>query len=227
MNLQDKVIVITGASRGLGKALAQILARRKAKLLLGARSAEELEQVAREANASFVIADVSKEMDVGQLAARAIEKFGRIDVWINNAGVRIKRTPIEEVDTEKFHAMVEVNLFGTFYGSREALKQMRKQKSGVIVNILSTSASEGKPGASAYGASKMAAIGFTRFLRNEARDTGIKVIGVFPGGMRTSFHGGQVPKDYDTFLSPEGVAEKIVANLESDDPQEELTVLKI
>jgi len=226
MNLEGKVVVITGASRGLGKALAKLFAARKAKLILGARSERELEQVAQETSAAFLVADVAKETNVERLAAFAVEKHGRIDIWINNAGVRVRRSPIEEVDIKKFHEMMEINLFGTFYGSREALKQMKKQSGGTIVNILSTSALKGRPNASAYGSSKMAAIGFTKFLRNEARDAGIKVIGVFPGGFKTNFHQGQVPEDFDTFMPPEEVAERIVANLESEDPQEELTILR-
>ncbi len=227
MTLQNKVVVITGASKGLGKALAQDFASRKSKLVLAARSKTELEEVCKELGALPVLTDVAQEEDVVNLAAKAVKKFGKIDIWINNAGVRIKRTPIEEVDIKKFHEMVEINLFGTFYGSREALKQMRKQKAGTIVNILSTSASEGKPTASAYGASKMAAIGFTKFLRNEARDAGIKVISIFPGGLKTNFHQGQVPKDYDRFMPAARVAEKIVSNLEVPEPQEELTILKV
>ena len=211
----------------MGKSLAQAFAKRKSQLILGARNQEELKKIAGELNAEFLVADVAKEPDVEKLAAFAVEKFGRIDIWINNAGVRIIRTPIENIDVQKFHNMMETNFFGTFYGAREALIQMKKQKSGCILNILSTSAFEGKPNSSAYGSTKMATIGFTKYLRNEAKNTGVNVISVFPGGLRTDFHQGQIPKDYDTFLPPDGVAEKIVENLETDKPQEEITILKV
>jgi uncharacterized protein len=227
MNLEDKVVVITGASHGLGKALAEAFAERKVNLVLAARSSDELEQAAKETNAVPVVTDVAKEQDVKQLAAAVIEKFDRIDIWINNAGMRVRRTPIEEIDAQKFHEMIDINLFGTFYGSREALKQLKRQKSGTIINILSTSAAKNRPTTAAYGSSKMAAIGFTNVLRNEVINSGIKVISVYPGGIKTNFHQGQVPEDYDTFLPAEGVAEKIVANLELDDPQEEQTILEI
>lgn len=227
MNLANKTVVITGASRGLGKELARVFAKRKAKLILGARSKNGLEELAEEINAIFLVTDVSIEKDVKELANIAVKKFGKIDIWINNAGVRVWRTSIEDVDIKKFHDMIEINLFGTFYGSREALKQMKKQKTGTIVNILSTSALKGKAMSSAYGASKMAVVGFTKTLRNEAGDADIKVIGVYLGGLKTNFNQGQVPKEYDTFLEPEDVAEKIVANLELDVPNEELTILKI
>lgn len=227
MTLENKVVVITGASRGLGKALARVFARHRAKLVLAARSKDELAHIGKELGALCVVADVAKEKNVENLAAKTIKKFGGIDIWINNAGVRIRRTPIEKVDIKKIHEMIEINLFGTFYGSREALKQMKRQKNGTIVNILSTSAFEGRPTASAYGSSKMATIGFTKFLRNEVRDAGIKVVSIFPGGLKTNFHQGQVPKDYENFLPPEGVAEKIVENLELDNPKEELTILNV
>lgn len=227
MDLTNKVVIITGASRGLGKALAESFAARKAKLVLGARSKDQLAELAQKLGAVAVVVDVAKEDGVKNLAAKTIKQFGRIDIWINNAGVRVLRTPIEEVDVKKFHEMMEINMFGTFYGSREALKQMKKQKEGIIVNVLSTSAFEGKPNASAYGSSKMAVIGFTKYLRNEAKPAGIKVISVFPGGIKTEFHGGQIPEGYETFMPPAGLAEKIVANLEKDEPEEEQTIVKL
>ena len=118
--------------------------------------------------------------------------------------------------------MIEINLFGTVYGSKEAIIQQKKQKSGVIINILSTSALEGRANASAYAASKFAVVGFTQSLRAEAKPFNIQVISVYPGGMRTEFFREQVPSDYEQYQDPKIVAEGILNNLKKDKVEEEL-----
>jgi short-subunit dehydrogenase len=117
--------------------------------------------------------------------------------------------------------MMEVNYFGTAYGTKAALKYMKRQKSGIIVNILSTSALQGRPRSSAYAASKYAARGFTDAIRNEVKEDGIIVIGVYPGGMKTNFFDEQIPEDYDRYMDTREVGEKIIENLKRDKPEEE------
>jgi NAD(P)-dependent dehydrogenase (short-subunit alcohol dehydrogenase family) len=224
MQLKDAVIVITGASRGLGLEMARAFKSKGAKLVLAARSPEIKEATASLGAAGFDM-DVTDEKSVSALAAKAVEMHGRIDLWINNAGIWIPHAPIEQTDWKRVHDMVEVNLFGTVYGSKAALIQMRKQKGGVILNILSTSALEGRPGSSGYCASKYAAVGFTKSLRLEAKPD-IKVIAAYPGGMRTSFFDEKKPENYNEYMDPKYVVEKIVANLELADPQEELIIKK-
>ncbi len=226
MDLKNKIVVITGASSGLGRELARVFAREGSKLVLGSRTQEDLEAVAKEVGAVSVVADVEDENQVKNLAKTALDKFGWIDVWVNNAGIRIPLATLEEMDMKRAHEMIEVNLFGTMYGAKAALVQMRKQKSGTIVNILSTSALEGPTGKSGYVASKSAAIGFTKSLRNEARDANVFVVGVFPGGMRTNFFDEEKPKGYETFLDPKIVAQRVVENLKSDSPLEEVAIKK-
>ena len=222
MKLKDKVIVITGAGKGLGKELAIMFAKEGAKVVISSRTKKDLDEVAKETNAFPIIADVRDEKQVKKLAETIIKKFKKIDIWINNAGVRIPHNNIEETDWKRAHDMIEINLFGTIYGSKEAIIQMKKQKSGIIINILSTSALEGRANLSAYAASKFAVVGFTQSLRAEAKPYNISVISVYPGGMRTEFFIEQVPSDYEQYQDPRIVAEGIINNLKKDKIEEEL-----
>ncbi len=224
MNLSGKVVVITGASKGLGSALAKLFAKEGAKLTIGSRSEKELNQVAQATGAAAIKTNVTNEKEVEALANLAVKKFGTIDIWINNAGVRIPHQVIEETDMTRVKEMFETNVFGTMHGTRAALKQMKKQKSGVIINILSTAALAGRPNLAAYAASKFALVGFTQAIRGEAAPYNIKVIAVFPGGMQTHFFDEEKPGDFDKYMPPTAVAEKIVENLKSEAPQDELTI---
>ncbi len=231
-SIKNKVVVITGASRGLGKALTVILAARGAKLVISGRSAKDLEEVAKETNAIPVTVDVTKEGDVANLAKVAISKFGHINIWINNAGLWLPKAPVESLNIKRAHELIEVNLFGTMYGSREAIICMKesisakKIKKGMIVNIVSTSALQGRAGQSAYAASKHAAKGFTDSIREELLASGISVVGVYPGGIKTSLFDEKKPEDFKDFMTPESVAEKIVQNLEKDQPDIEQVLIR-
>lgn len=222
--MKDKVIVITGASKGLGRAMAQILASKGAQVVISGRDAQDLAQLSKEIGATAIVADVTREDQVSELAARTVAASGRIDIWINNAGVWLPRASIEDTDMKRAHDMLEVNLFGTVYGSRAALIQMKKQGQGMIVNILSTSALQGRPNSALYSASKHAAKGFTDSLREEVKGQGISVIGVCPGGIQTHLFDEKKPEDFDEFMTPEFVAQKIVENLESSVPETEMVI---
>lgn len=224
MDLKDKVVVVTGASKGLGKALAERLAKEGCKVVVSARSEDKLNEVASNIHGYPFAADVKNEGQMIALADAAANKFGRIDVWVNNAGIRIPHSKLEEVDWARAHDMLEVNYFGTAYGTKAALKYMKGQKSGIIINILSTSALEGRPLASAYAASKYAAKGFSDSIRNEVKEDGITVVGVYPGGMKTNFFDEDVPDNYDKFMEPSTVADKITENLRLDKPESEQVI---
>ena len=122
---------------------------------------------------------------------------------------------------DRVHDMFEINVFGTIYGSREAMIQMRKQEKGLIVNILSSSALGGRPTISGYSASKFAADGFTKALRMELEGSGVRVIGIYPGGMTTNLFDEAKPADFNDYIDPQDVAEKIISNIELDNPEEE------
>mgnify|MGYP001608494066 CR=1 FL=1 len=224
MKIQYKVVVITGSSKGLGKSLAYVFAKEGAKVVVNARSKDELMEAAKDIGAFPVVADVTKEREVLALADAVIDKYGRIDIWINNAGIWMPHGPLEEMDWRRVHELMEVNLFGTIYGSKAALVQMRKQGPGIIVNIISTSGLEGRPDSSGYCASKYAARGFTESLRAEAKNSNIKVIAVYPGGMKTHLFDQQKPDDVDKYMEPEFVADKIIQNILQANPEEELII---
>jgi len=224
MDLRNKVVVITGASRGLGRALARACAREGANVVVSAREKVELTKVAEELCATPVVADVTREAQVRRLAKDAVKKFGRIDVWVNNAGVWMPHAAAEEIDMRRVHEMMEVNFFGLAYGSRETLREMKKRGSGVIVNILSVRAMDPRVNEAGYVATKFAADGFTKVLRLEAEPAGVAVIAVYPGGMQTDLFRENKPENYSQYMGPAVVAQRVVDNLTRDTPERELVI---
>jgi NAD(P)-dependent dehydrogenase (short-subunit alcohol dehydrogenase family) len=213
MDLKDKVVVITGGAGGLGKAIGIELTKAQAKVVIA-----DIDQ-----SAEFVV-DVRKESDIESLMQKVLQKYERIDIWINNAGIQIPPAPVEEIDIAKSRNLFEINLFGTMLGSKHALIQMKKQGSGAILNMVSTAALGGKALLSSYAASKYAIDGFTKSLRAELAGSAVKVFSVFPGGTQTELYKDFVPADFDKYMKAEDVAAKIVANLQKDQPEEELVI---
>jgi short-subunit dehydrogenase len=224
MDLKNKIVVITGSTKGLGKALASVFLNEQAKVIINARSKKELQKVSKEIKAIGCSGDVTKENDMQKIVNFTVKKFGKVDIWINNAGIWLPHKPIEKTDWKRAHNLMEVNLFGTVYGSKIALAQMRKQGFGLIVNIISTSGLNGKVNETAYCASKFAVAGFTKSLAKEVNGRKIKVLGIYPGGMQTNLFDENRPKNYDEFMDPNFVAQKIVQDLKSKKPKEELII---
>lgn len=224
MILKDKVVVITGASYGLGESLARLLVSKQAKVIISSRNESKLKKLATEIGASFVVADVSKEEEILKLTNQVLEKFGQIDIWINNAGVWLSKSLLEHIEMKKAREMFDTNVFGTVYGTRSALLQMKKQNTGTIVNIISTSGLNGRPNTVMYCASKYAVRGFTESLQEELKNTSINLIAVYPGGIKTFLYNDDTPADFETFMTPEFVAEKIISNLEKTAPDKELII---
>ncbi len=222
--MKDKAVVITGGSKGLGKGLAQLLVSKGNKVIICSRHKKEIEETAKEIGTLAFVADVTKEDDVKALAEFALKSFGHIDIWVNNAGVWPPRASIEETDFKKLYDLFEINVFGVMYGSKIALLQMHQQGRGVLLNIISTSALVGKPVQSLYAASKWAARGFTDSIREEYRDSGIKILSVYPGGMKTNFFDSDTSVDMSAYMTFESVAQKIITNLEQEQPLEELII---
>lgn len=218
MDFKKEVVVITGASKGLGKALAQELSKEGAILALNARSEFDLKLP----NAHYFIADVSKESEVEKMAQEIVAKLGRIDIWVNNAGIWLPPTPFEEVPTPRIEELFQINVLGTIYGSKAAALQMKQQKSGAIVQIISTSALEGRNGQAVYCATKYAVDGFSKSIRLELEPFNIKVCSVFPGGMQTDLFNEQLPENYNEYMDPKDVALKIINNLKQEIPEDEL-----
>jgi 3-hydroxybutyrate dehydrogenase len=188
MSFAGKVVLITGAAGGIGIAAAKAYAKEGAKLALVDLSKEALEKAAQDINADELLlltADVSKEEDVKQYVEDVKNKFGRIDVFINNAGINGKFGLIEEQTAENYQAVFGVNVMGAFFGLKYVLRVMKEQKSGAIVNTASNGGLLGAPGMSAYAASKHAVIGLNKTAALEAADYGVRVNAVAPSGVDT------------------------------------------
>lgn len=222
MDLKDKVVVITGGTKGLGKALALSFLDLNSKVVVCSREDNRPDDL--EENILWIKADVTKEDEMKDLADKVVEKFGKIDIWVNNAGLWLPHLPVGDTDWKRAHDLIEVNLFGTVYGSKASLYQMRKQNTGLILNIISTSALEGKLNETAYCSSKFAAMGFTKSLIKEVDGKNIKVLAVYPGGMQTNLFDEKIPEKYNEFMNPKDVAKKIVDNLKKETPEEELII---
>ena len=190
-DVKDKVVVITGASSGFGKGVAQKLAAQGAKIVVAARRTELLEDLVRHAgdHALAVTTDVGKEQDIERLAEAAIAKFGRIDVWINNAGVGAFGR-FEEIPLADHTRLIQTNLLGVIYGSHFALRQFRKQGAGTLINIASVLGKIGSPYYASYSASKFAVVGFGQALNQELRlneAENIHISTISPMGADTPF----------------------------------------
>lgn len=182
---KDKIVIVTGASSGIGEAIARLLSKRGAKVILAARRQNKLETLQKELEKSIAIeTDVTQEKSVKNLVAQTMQKFGRIDLLINNAGVLVHK-PMAETTMEEIRAVMETNFFAAVSCTNIALPIMKKQKSGIIVNIASIAGRIGFPNLGYYGASKFALVGFSETLRQEVAHEGIHVLTVCPGTIYT------------------------------------------
>jgi len=184
LNIQDKVILITGASSGIGEACARLLAERGARLLLGARRTERLEQLVGEINAAGGSAayrrlDVTSREDTQAFIDFALAQFGRVDVLINNAGV-MPLSKLEALKVEEWNRMIDVNIRGVLHGIAAALPVMQAQRSGQFVNIASIGAYSVVPTGAVYCATKYAVRALSEGLRQEVGGD-IRVTLVSPG----------------------------------------------
>ncbi len=194
--LQDKVIVITGASSGIGTALAQICIQKGAKLVLAARSETRLHELQHQLSAlggqSIVVpTDVTRPSDIDRLIQTTLQKWNRIDILINNAGYgiwgRLGQLPMDEIRKN-----FETNLFGAIACMQAVIPYFQKQKGGLIVNIESIVALRAMPFSSVYSATKHALHAFSEALRVELASEGIRVLSVCPGLIETPFHQNRV-----------------------------------
>ncbi|WP_066174900.1 SDR family oxidoreductase [Bacillus marinisedimentorum] len=221
MELQGKTAIITGASKGVGKAAALKLADEGCNIVLAARSENLLQELAGQIEEKGVKAlslplDISKEEDVRSLVDKTISTFGSIDILINNAGVGVYG-PIEEITVEDYDNMMNINMRGTFLCSKFILPEMKKQRSGHILNVASVAGLRGLPNEAVYCATKHAQRGFAQSLDYEARPHGIKVSSVSPGGINTEFAIGtgrtKGDPELEKFLTADEVADVILYTL--------------
>ena len=183
-----KVVVITGASSGLGEATAKMLAEKGAKLVLGARREKRLQQLVNAitsdgGEAIYKTVDVTKRDEVEALANAALEKFGRIDVLVNNAGL-MPLAPLDELKVDEWEQMIDVNIKGVMYGVGAVLPTMRKQESGHIINLSSVAGHVVFPGATVYCATKFAVKAISEGIRQESNGQ-IRSTNISPGAVAT------------------------------------------
>ena len=218
MDLSNKIVVITGASSGIGEASATEFAKRKNSIVLIARRKENLESVAKKITkygSEILICkcDVSKLKEVEQMSKTVLDKFGKIDILVNNAGFAIFGSVLE-LKVEEIVSQMETNYFGMVYCTKAFLPKMLEQKAGHIVNVASVAGSFGLPGIASYCASKFAMLGFSEGLYHELKGSGVGITVVSPIMVRTNFFDHpsfkSIPKYSPTSLSSKTVAKAIV-----------------
>jgi NADP-dependent 3-hydroxy acid dehydrogenase YdfG len=188
-NIEGKIIVITGASSGLGEAAARLLSVQGAPVVLGARRTERIQALAGELNknggkALAVTTDVTHSDQVKRLVDTAVQTYGRIDVLINNAGL-MPLSPIDRLKIDDWNRMIDVNIKGVLYGIAAALPYMEQQKSGHIINVSSVAGHKVRPGNAVYAATKFAVRVITEGLRQEVKAYNIRTTVISPGAVAT------------------------------------------
>jgi NADP-dependent 3-hydroxy acid dehydrogenase YdfG len=220
--IEDKVVAITGASSGIGEATALLLTQRGAKVVLGARREDRLDALAARiaeagGDAAYARTDVRRREDLTSLVALARERFGRLDVLVNNAGIG-PISPLDDLRVEEWEQMIDINLKGVLYGIAAALPVFREQGSGHVVNIASTAAHRIVPNQSVYAGTKIAVRAISEGLRQEAGDK-LRVTVISPGFTHTSFAEdvtnpevkAQIAKARDAFAMPADAIARAIA----------------
>ncbi len=227
VEMKNKTVLITGASSGIGKACAEAFAKRGANIVISGRNKENIEQAAEKlrktgAQILSVAGDVSKESDCKLLIEKTIEKFGGIDILINNAGISM-RALFKDLDLDVIKRVMDINFWGTVYCTKYALPYLLKTK-GSVVGISSIAGYNGLPGRTGYSASKFAMQGFLDALRIENLKTGLHVLVACPGYTASNVRNaalvadgssqGDSPRDEGKMMTAEEVAKEIVSAVE-------------
>ena len=221
MELRGAVALVTGASRGIGKAIAEALAAEGARLVLSALTVRTLEETAaalraKGAEVVTVAGDVGEEADAAAMVGAAA-RFGRLELLVNNAGIGPKG-PLEETDPATFDRVFRTNVRGPYLTMRAAIPVMRKQGGGTIVNLASLAGVNPVPNRAAYAATKWAVIGLSRSVLQEVRKSNIRVIVLEPGSTLTDFgHDPAKMAQADKLVRPEDVADVLIGALRLPD----------
>ena len=214
MKLKDKIAIVTGAGRGIGRATALALAQEGALLVLAARTVSEIEVVAEEIRSVgrevlVVATDVAKKADVVAMVQQTLERFGKVDILVNNAGVAV-HNPIPDIREEDWDLNINVNLKSVFLCTQAVFTHMCGQGSGHIVNVSSLAGKYYPYTMAAYGAAKWGVVGLTGITQEEGRPHGVRAILVRPGPVDTKMRRDNHDDDLDKLPQPEDIAEAIL-----------------
>ena len=214
MKLENKIAVVTGGTKGIGRAIAESLLNAGATVFICARNKHELkralEQLSVLGKVNGEICDVRSEAQVRMMLEECVRVFGGVDVLVNNAGIGIIGKTVEEMSGEEFEQTLQTNLFGVFYTCHYAIPLLRQRGGGYIINISSLAGQNAHPKMAAYNASKFGLNGFTEALMQEVRRDNIKVTTISPGSVNTDFGGGVASDARAWQLQPEDIAQTVL-----------------
>lgn len=215
VDLNGKVAVVTGGTKGIGRAIAESLVAAGAAVCIAARTERAVEKAAaalaarsKSGSALGVAADVGRYQDCRALIDYTVERFGRLDILVNNAGIGGFRN-VAEMEPERWDSVIQTNLSSLFYCSHEALPHLRKAGESWIINIGSLAGKNPFAGGAAYNASKFGLIGFSEALMQEVRHDGVRVSYIMPGSVATDFDGSSVPSA-SWMIQPEDIAQIVM-----------------
>lgn len=217
MNLKEKVAVVTGSTKGIGRAIAEALLRQGSKVVISSRHQKDIDETVKtletlgEGHVTGKACDVRESSQVEALLTLAEKEFGRLDVLINNAGIGIFKA-VEEMSDEEWRDTISTNLDSLFYACHRAVPMMKKNGGGFIINIGSLAGKNAFPGGAAYNASKFALVGFSEALMQEVRHDDIQVAYIMPGSVETWF-GGKPPAGESWKVGAEDIGEIVVETL--------------
>jgi 3-oxoacyl-[acyl-carrier protein] reductase len=221
-DLNGKVAIVTGGTKGIGRAIAEALVQEGINVCVTARSRNEIDETIAELRAlakgaaTGIVCDVRICAQIKALFELTVSELGGLDILVNNAGIGIFAT-VEEMEPEDFREVLETNLFGVFYCSHEAIPLMKQRGGGYIINISSLAGANPHPRMAAYNASKFGLNGFSEALMQEVRHDGIKVSYIMPGSVNTEF-GGDSPDDKNAWqLQPSDIARVVIDLLHHDE----------
>ncbi len=228
-NIAGKIVVITGASSGLGEATARHLSSLGAIVVLGARRVERIDALAAElvaagGTAIAIATDVTDSAQVQRLVDHAIDRFGYIDVIINNAGL-MPHSPLDRLKIADWDRMIDVNIKGVLYGIAAALPSMQRRKSGHIINVSSVAGHKVRPGSAVYAATKHAVLALSEGLRQEVKPYNIRTTVISPGAVATELPNSvteadvaaNVRKIYEIAIPPDSFARAVAFAIEQPD----------